>query len=65
MKNPCNRTLAAMESRIDHLETELAYLHTLLIDCGFPEGIITLKETAEELLSETSPTSSRHPASSE
>jgi hypothetical protein len=41
-----------MESRIDHLETELSYLDHLLIRCGFPEGIATLKMTAQELLKE-------------
>ncbi len=53
MKKNSHSIIAAMESRIDHLETELSYLNTLLINCGFPEGIATLKETAEELLSET------------
>lgn len=57
MKNNCNYTIAAMESRIDHLETELSYLNALLINCGFPEGIVTLKQTAEELLSETADSS--------
>ncbi len=52
MKNNYNNTIASLESKIDHLETELSYLNTLLINCGFPEGIATLKETAEELLSE-------------
>lgn len=41
---------AVLESRIDHLETELSYLNQLLVDCGFPEGIKTLKITAEELI---------------
>lgn len=41
---------AVLESRIDHLETELSYLNQLLVDCGFPEGIKTLKMTAEELI---------------
>jgi len=47
-----NSHIAAMESRIDHLETELSYLDHLLIRCGFPEGIATLKMTAQELLKE-------------
>ncbi len=58
MKNHSNNLIAALESKIDHLETELSYLNRLLIDCGFPEGIATLKLTAEELLSETSSSSS-------
>lgn len=53
MQKSSTSLMAAMESRIDHLETELSYLNTLLISCGFPEGITTLKETAEELLSES------------
>lgn len=48
-----NKNIAVLESRIDHLETELSYLDNLLIQCGFPEGIATLKMTAEELLKET------------
>jgi hypothetical protein len=51
MKN--NNLIAALESKIDHLETELSYLDTLLINCGFPEGIKTLKQSAEELINET------------
>ncbi len=47
-----NSKLAALESKVDHLETELTYIHTLLVKCGFPEGIQTLKTTAEELISE-------------
>lgn len=47
--------VAVLESRIDFLETELSYLNNLLVECGFPEGIITLKATAEELLEETHP----------
>lgn len=47
-----NSTIAAMESKIDMLETELSYLNKILIDCGFPEGIITLKKTVEEMLQE-------------
>lgn len=52
MKKPSNKIVAALESKIDHLETELTYLNTLLINCGFPEGIKTLKSSAEELISE-------------
>lgn len=52
MKKTNNKMVAALESKIDHLETELTYLNTLLINCGFPEGIKTLKSTAEELIQE-------------
>jgi len=56
--NNKNNDIAILESRIDHLETELSYLDNLLVRCGFPEGIATLKLTAEELLSETASSSS-------
>jgi hypothetical protein len=35
------------------LESELSYIDQLLLKCGFPEGIKTLKKTVEELLSES------------
>jgi len=44
--------VASLESQIDMLESELSYLGEMLIRCGFPEGIKTLKETVQELLSE-------------
>lgn len=44
--------IAYLESKIDMLEAELSYLNDMLVRCGFPEGIITLKATVEELLSE-------------
>lgn len=44
--------VAVLESRIDYLETELSYLNKILIECGFPKGIETLKLTAEELIEE-------------
>ena len=47
-----NKELARLESKIDLYETEIGNLNQLLIQCGFPEGIKTLKETALELLSE-------------
>ena len=50
-----NSIIAALETKIDMLETELSYLNKILIDCGFPEGISTLKETVEEMLEEGSP----------
>jgi hypothetical protein len=43
---------ARLESQIDHLETELTYLDELLTRVGFPEGITTLKATAEEFLAD-------------
>ncbi len=47
-----NHQIAVLESRIDHLETELSYLDKILIDCGFSKGIETLKESVTELLQE-------------
>ena len=44
--------IAALESRVDHLETELSYLNKILIQCGFSEGIATLKESVLEMLQE-------------
>jgi hypothetical protein len=42
--------VAFLESQVDLLETELSSLNDLLLHCGFPEGIKTLKTTVEELL---------------
>jgi len=47
-----NSKVAALESKVDMLETELSYLNELLVRCGFPEGIVTLKATVEELIAE-------------
>jgi len=47
-----SNTIAILESRIDHLETELSYLNKMLIKCGFSEGIATLKMTIDEMLME-------------
>lgn len=44
--------IATLESVVDHLKTELSYLNDLLIRCGFSEGIVTLKEAAQELLNQ-------------
>lgn len=49
-----NATIAMLESKIDMLETELSYLNQILIQCGFCEGIETLKMTVEEMLLEDS-----------
>lgn len=46
------RKVAWLESRLDQVETELAQLNTMLVDCGFPEGVETLKATIEDLMSE-------------
>ena len=44
--------VAALESKIDLLEMEFIYLNSILIECGFPGGIKTLKDTVEEVLNE-------------
>lgn len=44
--------IASLESKLDMFETELSYINGLLYECGFPEGIKTLKETAQELILE-------------
>ncbi|MCX6990934.1 MAG: hypothetical protein NTX49_07740 [Chlamydiae bacterium] len=44
--------VASLESKVDLLEAELIYLNEILTRCGFPEGIMTLKSTVEELLHE-------------
>lgn len=49
-----NSKIAGLESQVDLLESELSYINLLLLKCGFPEGIKTLKMTVEELLSESS-----------
>ena len=63
--NTYSMNIAVLESRIDHLETELSYLDNLLIQCGFSEGISTLKLTAEELIKENLYNDQKHTASSD
>jgi hypothetical protein len=56
-KNANNELLskiASLESHVDLLESELIYLNEILMRCGFPKGIATLKDTVEELLAEES-----------
>ncbi len=47
-----NARVAYLESKVDMLETELGYLNEILMQCGFPEGIATLKMTVEDMLQE-------------
>jgi hypothetical protein len=51
MNQALQRKVAFLESHVDYLETELVSLNTLLVECGFSEGIKTLKATVQELLS--------------
>ena len=50
MNNKLKDIIASMETKIDMLESEIAYLNQLLIECGFPNGIATLKDAAQELI---------------
>jgi prefoldin subunit 5 len=43
-------TVAQLESRIDQLESELAYLNKMLIQVGFEQGINDLKGAIGEVL---------------
>lgn len=42
--------IAKLSTKVDHLETELSYLNRILKEVGFPEGIVSLKSSVEELL---------------
>jgi hypothetical protein len=50
--NQLKAQVAVLESHVDLLEAERMHLHEMLINCGFPEGIKTLKATVEEYLSD-------------
>lgn len=52
MSNNLQAMVAALESKVDLMEAELSYLNRILIRCGFPQGIKTLKATVEELITE-------------
>ncbi|MCY3974013.1 MAG: hypothetical protein OXF02_00480 [Simkaniaceae bacterium] len=54
-KDMLTRLVAKLESRIDVLETELCHIDRLMTEVGFANGIVTLKETAEELLRRGTP----------
>lgn len=45
-----NKKIATLETLVDYLKTEITNLNQILLDCGFAEGITTLKQAAEELL---------------
>jgi hypothetical protein len=45
-----NKKIAALESLVDYLKTEISYLNEILVQCGFSEGISTLKQAAEDML---------------
>ncbi len=41
---------ASLESRVDHLESEITYVNRLLVDFGFTDGVQSLKASLEEML---------------
>ncbi len=42
--------VAILETKMDHMQTEMDLLDQLLIKCGFPDGIASLKLAAAALL---------------
>ena len=50
--NRLRAQIAALESKVDLLESEITHLDDILRECGFPNGIMTLKSTVEELIQE-------------
>lgn len=51
MKEELQKDIARLESVNDHILTELQEVHKLLKEVGFAEGIIDLKDAAEEMAS--------------
>ena len=51
-KAQLQQKIARLESMNDQLETEIAYVDTLLKSVGFPQGLASAKEVALELLGE-------------
>ncbi|MCH9633669.1 MAG: hypothetical protein S4CHLAM7_04010 [Chlamydiae bacterium] len=45
-----NAKIASLESQVDHLESELAYVNSLLVRFGFDQGVDSLKMSLEEIL---------------
>lgn len=45
-----SKKIAALESLVDYLKTEISYLNQILVECGFTDGIVTLKQTVEDFL---------------
>lgn len=44
------KKIAGLETQLDHFESEFQHLNHVLVQCGFPEGIKTLKSAVKELL---------------
>lgn len=47
-----NRKIARLEFEHDQLISELSYINSLLKSVGFPQGLTSVKEVAQELLNE-------------
>lgn len=56
------RRVAFLESRLDQVESELSYINKLLIECGFPEGLDSLKLTIHDLLGDEAGDSFERPS---
>lgn len=48
-----NQSIARLESEHDQLLAELTYVDNLLKSVGFPEGLASVKEVAQELVNDT------------
>lgn len=42
--------IARLQSKLDHYETEWAYLDRILSECGFRKGLMSLKKTVESMI---------------
>ena len=51
-KDKLEAKIAVLESKVDYLESEIGHIDQLLLRCGFPDGLETLRETVEEILKE-------------
>jgi len=50
-KTQLQKRVAYLESLNDQLSTEVSYLDSLMRVIGFSEGLITVKATAQEIIS--------------
>ncbi|MCH9613618.1 MAG: hypothetical protein SP1CHLAM54_06230 [Chlamydiia bacterium] len=48
--NNLNNIIASLQSKIDHLETELTVVHDMLVKVGFENGLETVKATMNEVI---------------
>lgn len=44
------KMIARLQSKLDHYETEWAYLDRILSECGFRKGLMSLKKTVESMI---------------